>query len=110
VEWWEAFVKFLADPNAQVLLTVAGLGVFLKVLLVPAVKMFAEYVYPKKALSGLSTVIVVHICALLTVIVATKATHQVVALGPLLLVAWAATKDALGLQQQTTALLRSKKL
>ncbi len=110
MSWWEAFLKFIADPNVQVLLTVAGLGTFLKLLLVPAVKLFAQYVYPKKALSGFTTVVVVHICALVTTLIAAKASGQAIAIGPLLLVAWAATKDALGLQQQTTALLRSDKL
>lgn len=110
MEWYYYLTNFLANPNMQVLLTVAGLGAFLKFLLVPAVKWFALKVYPKKPLTGFWTVVVVHICALVTTIVATMAIGKPVVIGPLLLVAWAATKDALGLQQQTTALLRSSKL
>ena len=110
LSWWEAFLKFVSDPNAAMLLTVTGLGAFLKLIEVPAVKWFLANVYPKTEVSGGWTVVIVHICALVTVLITTLAIGKPVTIGPLLLVAWMATKDALGLQQQTTALLRTQKL
>jgi hypothetical protein len=79
-------------------------------LLIPLIKWFAEKVYPKKALTGLTTVVVVHVAALVTVIIVTWSVKQPLAIGPVLLLAWAATKDALGLKTQTNILTKPDKM
>lgn len=110
MDWLENLVKFIADPNAQMLLTVAGLGIFLRLLLIPAIKWFAVTVYPKKEMTGLTTIIVVHVSALVTVVLVTLSIKQPLAIGPILLLAWAATKDAIGLKTQTNMLTKPDKL
>jgi len=107
---WTTFITMISDPNSKALLTVAGLGLFLKLVLVPLIKWFSLNVYPKKEITGAVTVVVVQIAALITVIIVTIASGSTVTLLPCLLLAWAATKDALGLQDQATAILRSDKM
>ncbi len=110
MDWWNSFINFIADPNAQALLTVAGLGIFLRVILIPVVKWFSENVYPKKVLTGVTTVVVVHIAALVTVIVVTLVVQKPLAIGPIVLLAWSATKDALGLKTQTNMITKPDKM
>ncbi len=110
MDWWDSFIQFIADPNMQALLTVAGLGIFLRVILIPAIKWVSLNVYPKKELTGLTTVIVVHIAALVTVIIVTVIVGKPVMIGPILLLAWSATKDALGLKTQTNMFTKPDKM
>lgn len=102
--WWNNVVTYIAGGDYAVLLTVAGLGVFLKLLLIPLIKLFSINVYPKKEMTGLVTIIIVHIAALVTVILVTLIFKKPFAFGPMILVAWAATKDAIGINESVKAI------
>jgi hypothetical protein len=109
MELIDTILKYLSTtPHAADLLTVAGLGAFLKFVLVPLIKLICKQF--KLDITGSRTVLVVYLASLLTVGAVTLFTHTAWSLPILLLVAWQATNNAIAMQETSTALFEPKKM
>jgi hypothetical protein len=105
--------KLISDPSSvKILLTVTGLGGLIKMVLIPLIKCISKYLNRRfgwKELVGWKTVLVVYIVSFVPIISVCLITKTPINSG-LILLAWMATKDAIGLHQTTKAIIRPEEV